>query len=256
MSNETLRDVKIRLFSIPDIPEINQGDDLADVIKRSLNESSIGLLDRDILVIAHSVVSKSEGRVVHRNDVHISEKAKRISRDNDFDPVHVELALREAKAILREQGVLITETHSGLVCNFSGVDQSNAPLDSFILLPENPDWSASTIRANLEKITGLELAVIISDTQGRPWREGSINIALGCAGINAFKHNKGKTDLHGRVLQHSMVCQIDEIASAAEPIMGQAGEGTPVVIVRGYDYEKGDENAGNINRTKDEDLFR
>lgn len=230
--------------------------DLASVILNCLEESKMELEEKDILVIAHSIVSKAEGRVVHRASVDVSKRAEEIAESNGFDPVHVELALRESQAVIREQGVLITETNSGFICNFSGVDKSNAPPDSFILIPQNPDESATTILRNLTEKTGLELAVIITDTQGRPWREGSINIALGCAGINAFKHNKGKLDLYGKPLQRSTVCQIDEISSAAEPLMGQADEGTPVVVVRGYEYKRGYEAAQNVPRTREEDLFR
>jgi coenzyme F420-0:L-glutamate ligase/coenzyme F420-1:gamma-L-glutamate ligase len=247
---------RIQLFSIPGIPEIEKGTNLASVILDSLEESNLALHERDILVIAHSVVSKAEGRVVHRVSVEVSERANEIAESNGFDPVHVELALRESQAVIRDQGVLITETNSGIICNFSGVDKSNAPPDSFILLPQDADESAATILKNLEDETGLELAVIVTDTQGRPWREGSINIALGCAGINAFKHNKGKLDLYGKPLQRSTVCQIDEISSAAEPLMGQADEGTPVVVVRGYEYNRGNEKARDVARAREEDLFR
>ncbi|MHA2066735.1 MAG: coenzyme F420-0:L-glutamate ligase [Candidatus Thorarchaeota archaeon] len=249
-------DTKIRLFAIPGIPEIENGMDLASVILRCLEEFNLSLQHRDILVIAHSVVSKAEGRIVHSNSVELSERATEIAESNDFDPVHVELALRESQAVIRDQGVLITETKNGIICNFSGVDKSNAPPDSYILLPQNPDESAAALLKGFTEQTGLQLAVIIADTQGRPWRKGSINIALGCAGINAFKYNKGKIDLYGKPLQRSTVCQIDEISSAAEPLMGQASEGNPVVVVRGYAYSAGDETARDVLRSKDEDLFR
>ncbi|MHA2072741.1 MAG: coenzyme F420-0:L-glutamate ligase, partial [Candidatus Thorarchaeota archaeon] len=134
---------RIQLFSIPGIPEIEKGTNLASVILDSLEESNLALHERDILVIAHSVVSKAEGRVVHRVSVEVSERANEIAESNGFDPVHVELALRESQAVIRDQGVLITETNSGIICNFSGVDKSNAPPDSFILLPQDPDESAA-----------------------------------------------------------------------------------------------------------------
>lgn len=256
LSHERLTKARIELFSIPGIPEIEKGVDLASVIMSCLKDSEMALQQRDIVVIAHSIVSKAEGRIVHRASVEVSERAKEIAEVNNFDPVHVELALRESQAVIRDRGVLITENRNGIICNFSGVDKSNAPPDSFILLPENPDESATTILSGLAEKTGLELGVIITDTQGRPWREGSINIALGCAGINAFKHNKGRLDLYGRPLQRSTVCQIDEIASAAEPLMGQADEGTPIVVVRGYAYSMGQERAHDVPRNKEEDLFR
>jgi coenzyme F420-0:L-glutamate ligase/coenzyme F420-1:gamma-L-glutamate ligase len=253
---ERLTRTGIQLFSIPGIPEIEKGMDLSSVILNCLEESQMVLEGKDILVIAHSIVSKAEGRVVHGASVEVSKRAEEVAESNGFNPVHVELALRESQAVIRDQGALITETNSGFICNFSGVDKSNAPPDSFILLPQNPDESAAAIRRNLVEKTGIEIAVIITDTQGRPWREGSINIALGCAGINAFKHNKGKLDLYGKPLQRSTVCQIDEISSAAEPLMGQADEGTPVVVVRGHAYSTGNETAQDVLRTKEEDLFR
>ncbi|MHA2397178.1 MAG: coenzyme F420-0:L-glutamate ligase, partial [Candidatus Thorarchaeota archaeon] len=138
----------------------------------------------------------------------------------------------------------------------SGIDKSNAPEEVYVLLPKDPDQSAERILEGLVKETDLKLAVVISDTQGRPWRKGSVNVAIGCAGINAFKYNKGKTDLHGRVLKQSTVCQIDELASLAEPLMGQAGEKVPVVIIRGYEYQDGSETSSDVIRSRDEDLFR
>ncbi|MFQ5833839.1 MAG: coenzyme F420-0:L-glutamate ligase, partial [Candidatus Thorarchaeota archaeon] len=185
----------IHLFGVPGIAKIVAGDDLSQLILDALGEAELELLNGDIVIIAHSVVSKAEGRVVHRDEVTVSKKAQEIAESNGFEPVHVELALRESRKVLRTKGVLVTETHTGLVCNFSGVDRSNAPPDSFLLLPRNPDSSARKILNDLQKKTGRQLAVIISDTQGRPWRLGAVNVALGCAGINAFKYNRGKKDL-------------------------------------------------------------
>ncbi|MHA2378480.1 MAG: coenzyme F420-0:L-glutamate ligase [Candidatus Thorarchaeota archaeon] len=246
----------LQLFGVPRIPKIEQGDDLPKIILEAIRESPLELMEGDILIIAHSVVSKAEGRVVHQDTVRVSDKALAISEANGFDPLHVELALQESKQVLRSKGVLVTETHSGLVCNFSGVDRSNAPVDCFLLLPKNPDASASRILNALRAETGLKLAVIISDTQGRPWRMGSVNIALGCAGIGAFKYNRGKRDLYGRIMQRSTVCQIDELAAAAEPIMGQSDDAVPVVIVRGHEIEEDGKVGKDVQRTDAEDLFR
>ncbi len=243
-------------FGIKVIPLVDKDTDLVGVMLNSVQQGGVNLESNDIVVVAHTVVSKWEGRVVSRSEVEVSEGAITIAERSGFDPVHVELALRESVSVLREDGVLITETKSGLVCNFSGVDASNAPPDSFVLLPEDSDASAERILVEVSRRTGLNLAVIISDTQGRPWRRGSVNVALGCAGINAFKHNKGRRDLYGRELDQSMVCQIDEIASLAEPLMGQADGRVPVVIVRGYRYETGTESGGSVPRSREEDLFR
>lgn len=246
----------VTAIAIESIPIVKPGDDLVDLILQSVRDEGTQLIPGDIIVIASKIVSKSEDRLVQAVEVDVSKRAKEIAAENGFDPVHVELALQESVEIVQSDGVLITETRLGFVCNFSGVDKSNAPEEEYVLLPENPDQSARAILDELEKKTRLSLAVVISDTQGRPWRKGSINIAIGCAGINAFKYNRGKRDLYGRVLKRSMVCQIDEIAALAEPLMGQAGEGVPVVIVRGYEYSQGNERASDIIRSKDEDMFR
>ncbi|NHI88676.1 MAG: coenzyme F420-0:L-glutamate ligase [Candidatus Thorarchaeota archaeon] len=246
----------VNAIAIHSIPDVNPEDNIPEMILDAVRETGLELMDRDVLVIASKIVSKSEDRIVHASAIEVSKQAEKIAEKNNFDPIHVEIALREANEVINSDGVLITETHFGLVCNFSGVDKSNAPEGAYILLPENPDRSAERILSILSEKTGLQLAVIISDTQGRPWRKGSVNIAIGCAGINAYKHNKGRRDLYGRILQRSSVCQIDEIASLAEPLMGQAGERTPVVVVRGYEYSKGNEKATDINRPKSEDLFR
>ncbi|MFX1560776.1 MAG: coenzyme F420-0:L-glutamate ligase [Promethearchaeota archaeon] len=247
---------KVKAIALTSFPLIREGDKICKMILQSIGRSDTGLVDGDVLVVTSKIVSKSEGRLVRASEVHVSERAKEIAERNNFDPIHVELALREAREVILSEGILITETHSGNVCNFSGVDKSNAPDGEFVLLPRNPDHSAEMILDCLVRETGLKLAVVISDTQGRPLRKGSVNVAIGCAGINAFKHNKGKHDLHGRILKRSSVCQIDELASFAEPLMGQAGERTPVVIIRGYEYSEGIEQAIDISRSKDDDLFR
>lgn len=246
---------RIVLQSIPNIPVVQSGACISSIVFSAAKNAGIDLENGDILVLAHSLVSKAEGRVIHRKEIIPSQRAKSIASLNGFDPIQVQLALQESRSILREERVLIAMLPNGLVCNFAGVDRSNAPLDSYILLPRNPDESALQIRRKLEEEAQVQLAIIISDTQGRPWRKGSVNIAIGCSGINAFKYNIGRKDLHGGVLEGSTVCQIDEIASAAEPLMGQAGEGTPVVLVRGYDYLIGAETASDIIRPSEENLF-
>ncbi|MFX1484206.1 MAG: coenzyme F420-0:L-glutamate ligase [Promethearchaeota archaeon] len=246
-----MQSARIKALPVLGIPLVQEGDNIAEMILRRAY-----LQERDVLVIASKIVSKAEGRVVNASSVEVSERAREIADRTGFDPIHVELALREANEIVREDGVLITETKLGLVCNFSGVDKSNAPSKDYVLLPVDPDQSANRIQENLVRLSGKSVAVVISDTHGRPWRKGSVNIAIGCAGINAFKHNRGKLDLHGRTLKRSSVCQIDELASLVEPLMGQAGEKVPVVIVRGYDYSEGKEGARDISRTKEEDMFR
>ncbi len=247
---------RIEIIPIPGIPIVNAGDDIAELIMRSLEAMPMKLITDDIIVIAHTLVSKAEGRVADASNLSISKEAQEIADENGFDPAQVETALQESILVMRSKHALITQIENGHICNFSGVDRSNAPDGKFVLLPKDSDHSAQNIRKALSDSTGAQLAVIISDTEGRPWRKGAINIAVGCSGINAFKHNEGKKDLYGRTLHHSLVCQIDQVASAAEMIMGQANEGLPVVIVRGYDYEKGEENTKAVHRSSNENLFK
>ena len=257
LENTGMSAKKFEVFAVPGIPVIDGPADVTELIISALSPQKIRLKDGDVLVIAHTLVSKAEGRAVDQSEIKVSSRANEIAERNGFDPFQVELALRESHDILRTERALITETLYGLVCNFSGVDHSNAPAGGYVLLPLDPDSSAKQILESLMERTGLhKLAVIISDTQGRPWRKGSVNLAVGCAGINAFKHNKGRTDLYGRVIERSTVCQVDEVAAAAEHIMGQGGEGTPVIVVRGYTYEEGDERARHVPRAKSEDIFR
>ncbi|MFW9794960.1 MAG: coenzyme F420-0:L-glutamate ligase, partial [Candidatus Thorarchaeota archaeon] len=213
---------KIQAIAVSEIPMVEVGDNLAEMILKNVH-----LEDGDIVVIASKIVSKSEGRIVRAADVTVSKQAKKIAERNGFDPVHVELAMLEAVEIVRDHGVFITESKLGIVCNFSGVDKSNAPEGEYVLLPIDPDKSAFQIKEKLTQVTDLKLAVVITDTHGRPWRIGATNVAIGCAGINAFKYNRGKVDLHGRVLKHSTICQVDEIAALVEPLMGQADESIP-----------------------------
>ena len=247
----------IHAIALSNFPIVQPQDEISKVISKALELSEVELNDGDILVISSKIVSLAENRIVNRTEIEPSQKALDIASENQFDPIHVELALRESTEIIRTKGVLITETHSGLVCNFSGIDKSNAIEGNYILLPRDPDTSAYHLRKSLMKATGKKLAIIISDTQGRPWRKGSINVSIGCSGIAPFKYNKGKRDIYDRVLKRSTVCQVDEIAMLAEPLMGQAGQQTPVVIVRGYAYlDSEEESARDINRPKHEDMFR
>ncbi len=233
------------------------GDDIAELIIDALSRMGVDIEDGDIVVVAHAIVSKSEGRIVHRSSVHVTSRAAHIAKSNGWDPVHVELAFRESQQVLRTERALVTVTHGGLVCNFGGVDASNAPPDSFLLLPLDSDASAEHLRERIYELTGRTVAVIIADTQGRPWRRGSVNLAIGLAGIDPFRVNRGKSDLYGRTLQRSLVCQADEIAAAAEPVMGQADEGTPVAVVRGYVYRNSEDGrATAIIRPEHEDVFR
>lgn len=236
--------------------EVKKGDSIPNLVLASMKSQNLNIREGDILVISSKIVSKSEGRVVGGEDVQVSCEADSIAKRNAFDPVHVELALRDAVDILRSDTVLITEIQSGLVCNFSGVDRSNTQEGTYVLLPIDPDGSAEEIRLRIEESEGCSIAVILSDTQGRPWRKGSINVAIGCSGISPFKHNRGKRDLHGRILKRSTVCQVDEICALAENLMGQADQRIPAVLVRGYSYTNKSGRCVDINRSRAENLVR
>lgn len=236
--------------------EIKKGDSISSLILTAAANRGMNLQAGDILVVSSKVVSKSEGRIVREEEVEVSEEAARIASANDFDPVHVEIALRESTEIVRSERVLITVTHGGLLCNFSGVDRSNSERGTYVLLPRDPDGSAARLREDLKRDTGLDLAIILSDTQGRPWRRGSINVAIGCSGISPFKKNAGKRDLYGRVLKRSTVCQVDELSALAENLMGQADERTPFVLIRGYPITDTIGHCRDINRSREEDLVR
>lgn len=232
--------------------DIKRGDDLGSLILQSGE-----LQDGDIVVIAQKVVSKAEGRTVDLEKVTPSRKATKLARELKIDPRVVQLILDEAKEIvLVKNGIIITETWHGLVCANSGVDQSNLADDnSAVLLPKNPDGAARKLRSFFRQ-SGKDVAVIITDTFGRPFREGQANIAVGVAGIKPIKNYIGKKDMFGRKLHVTEIAVADEIASAAELAMNKS-DGVPVAVVRGYAYEK-DEQASSkrLIRSKKTDLFR
>ncbi|MGI0019706.1 MAG: coenzyme F420-0:L-glutamate ligase [Nitrososphaera sp.] len=232
--------------------EVKSGKSLAAIISKALEDSSVDLQDGDILVVAQKIVSKAEGRVVDLATVMPSAKALRLAKKLQKDARLVELILQESKEIvIVKNGIIITETRHGFICANSGVDQSNIGDDnSAVLLPVDPDKSAKRLR------NFFHVAVIITDTFGRPFREGQANVAVGVAGIKPIKSYIGKKDMFGRRLHVTEIAVADEIASAAELAMGKAG-GIPVAVVRGYAYEK-DAKASSkpLVRKKKTDLFR
>ena len=211
----------------------------------------------DILVVAHKIVSKAEGRIVSLADVRPSSKAVKMGKEHGKDPRIMELILKESVQILRARdGIIVSETKHGLVCANAGVDQSNVEGDSVVLLPVDPDRSASRLRDAVKKKAGREIAVVITDTFGRAFREGQTNVAIGVAGLSPIKSYIGSRDMCGRKLRVSEIAVADEIASAAELVMGKA-EGVPVAIVRGYKFEKAAKSsAKSLQRSRERDLFR
>jgi len=249
---------RIEVIGLEGLPEIKQGDDLSALIYRSALQQGITLQDGDIIVVSQKIVSKAEGRVVELNSVKPTPQALKIAKLGKRDPRYVELALQEAKTIIKQvKGHLITETKQGWIYSYSGVDLSNVSGGSAAtLLPEDPDQSAQKIREGLEKLSGKRLGVIISDTCGRPFRRGDINVAIGVSGFKPILDLRGKRDIFGYRLRLKKVAIADEIASAAELVMGELNEHIPVAIVRGVDVEL-DAYASSepLKKRKEHDIF-
>jgi coenzyme F420-0:L-glutamate ligase/coenzyme F420-1:gamma-L-glutamate ligase len=247
---------EIRIIGVMGIPEISAGDDLPSLIAEAAREMNIAIFDRDIFVVAQKIVSKAEGRMVRLDSIEPSPLASKWAARYDKDARMIEVVLRESKRIVRmERGVIICETHHGFVCANAGVDQSNVADNIVTLLPLDSDESARHIQSTLEKSFGVRVAVIISDTFGRPWREGIANIAIGVAGIAPLIDYRGQLDSHGRPLRVTVIAVADELASAAELVM-QKSAGVPVVIIRGFDYEARAASCRELVRPAENDLFR
>jgi coenzyme F420-0:L-glutamate ligase/coenzyme F420-1:gamma-L-glutamate ligase len=247
---------EVRVIGLGGLPDVRPGDDIAALILEATQRQGMPLGGGDVLVVTQKIVSKAEGRVVALADVEPGADAARLAQETEKDPRLVELILRESRRIVRRAGpVLITETRHGFVCANAGVDASNVGRGLVALLPEDPDRSAGEIRAGLRKRAGLEVVVVISDTFGRPWREGHTNVAVGIAGMEAFMDYVGQVDPHGYDLRVSTLAVADELAGAAELVMGKLS-GVPVAIIRGYEYPKGRGTARDMIRPAERDLFR
>ncbi len=247
---------ELRVIGVGGLPDVKPGDDVAALIHEAVEGQDTPLAAGDVLIVTQKIVSKAEGRVVALADVEPGAEALRLAEETEKDPRLVELILRESRRIVRQAGpVLITETRHGFVCANAGIDASNVGEGSVALLPEDPDRSAAGIRAALRERTGLEVAVVISDTFGRPWREGHTNVAVGVAGMEPFVDYVGQRDPYGQELRVSTLAVADELAGAAELVMGKLS-GVPVAIVRGYEYPKGCGAARDMIRPPERDLFR
>jgi coenzyme F420-0:L-glutamate ligase / coenzyme F420-1:gamma-L-glutamate ligase len=238
------------------MPEVRERDDLSALIVSALRDSRIEIADGDVLIVAQKIVSKAEGRLVMLESIEPGNRAKEWAGAYGKDPRVVEVVLRESKRIVRmERGVLISETEHGFVCANAGVDTSNVAEGTVALLPKDPDVSAHRIRLSLENAFGVRIAVIVSDTFGRPWREGLVNVALGVSGMASLIDYRGQVDSHGNALKVTVIAVADELASAAELAMKKSN-GVPVVIVRGFDYRSVDGSGRELIRVPELDLFR
>jgi coenzyme F420-0:L-glutamate ligase / coenzyme F420-1:gamma-L-glutamate ligase len=246
----------VEMLPVRGVPEIHPGDDLAEVIVAVARRSRARFQEGDILVIAQKIVSKAEGRLTRLAEITPSTRARALGAKLKKDPRLIEVILRESRRIVRRDPVLIVETHHGLVCANAGVDQSNIPGGDVVsLLPRDPDGTARKLAAALRKLTRKRIAVIISDTFGRPWRLGLTNVAIGAAGVPALIDLRGTRDLQGQVLHATILAVADELAAAAGLLMAKSG-GIPAVIIRGYRYRSVLDPAARIIRPAQQDLFR
>lgn len=248
-------------FALDKFPLIKSGDSIAEIIVEMAGKNGLKIEDGDVVVVAQKIFSKTEKKVVRLKDVVPSKKAEEIAKITGKSPKFVELVLRETKKIVKaSREILIVEDKRGLICINAGIDKSNVEgRGNFALLPENPDESAEKCRMEIEKLTGKNVAVIICDTYSRPFRRGQVNFAIGVAGIKPFKDYRGKKDLFGETLKVKNVAVIDEIAAAAELLMGQAKEARPVVIFKGLGDVVKFCNKCSIKElqiSSEEDLFR
>jgi coenzyme F420-0:L-glutamate ligase / coenzyme F420-1:gamma-L-glutamate ligase len=248
--------LRYEVIGIEGIGEVRAGDDIATLIAQAAARQGTPLASRDLLVVAQKIVSKAEGRVVALDSVTPSAVTLAMAAALDRDPRLVEIILRESRRVVRmDRGLLITETHHGWICANAGVDQSNVDVGRVVLLPVDPDGSARRLRDALRAAHGTELAVVISDTFGRPWREGLTNVAIGVSGLAPLLSYLGQPDSAGRPLQATILAVADEVASAAEPIMGKLGR-IPAAIVRGLPYAASEEGSKPLLRDPARDLFR
>ncbi|MEM1575302.1 MAG: coenzyme F420-0:L-glutamate ligase [Nitrososphaerota archaeon] len=254
---------EIRIIGLTNMPLIKKGDDIAKIIIENIKKEGLCIEEGDIIVISQKIISKAEGRIINLKKIKPSEKAIKIAEITNKDPRLVEIILKESRKIIKAcPGHLIVKTKQGIVCANAGVDRSNVAgkEDIVTLLPKNPDYSANKIRKKIEKIYGKKIGVVISDTYGRPLRNGHINMAIGLSGIKPFKDYRGKKDIFGYELKIKNIAIVDEIASAAELIMGQAKERIPVVIIKGLDKKllqrKGKVSANDLNMSEEKWLFK
>ena len=251
----------LTLTAIPDLPLIEPGDDLAAILIDGLARAGIAPAARDVLVVAQKVVSKAENRYRDLGAVTPSDRARDLARAVDKDPRLVEVILSESEAVVAHKpGVLVVAHRLGFVLANAGIDRSNVRpepgAERVLLLPENPDASAAALKARLDAHFKIELAVIVSDSLGRAWRNGVTGIALGAAGLPALRDMIGRKDLFGRTLDVTQTGFADDIAAAAALVMGQADEGLPAVLLRGLAWHEPARDARALLRPKDEDLFR
>ena len=258
---EMARKRELRVIALGGVPLVQPGDDLAAIVLAALEHSGEALVSGDVLVLAQKIVSKAMGRQVELATVQPSKRALELAAVVDKDPRIIELILRESKSVLRaRRDVIVVEHRLGFVMANAGIDMSNvegnAQESRALLLPLDPDGECRTLREALRQRTMADVAVIVNDSHGRAWRNGTVGVAIGCAGVAALLDLRGKPDLFGRPLRITQVGLADELAAAASLMMGQASEGTPIVLIRGLARAAQDGSAADLVRPKEMDLFR
>lgn len=255
--------MSLTLTPLQSIPLIRPGDNLAEIVLHALERNDLALKDEDILVFAQKIVSKAEGRVVNLVKVRPSSRAIELGTMTDKDPRLVELILSESREVLRTRpGTIIVEHQLGFVCANAGIDHSNVAgagdttEEWVLLLPEQPDRSAENLRKEIESKTGKRIGILIIDSHGRAWRNGTVGVAIGLSGVPGLEDLRGRPDLFDFTLRITQVGAGDELAAAASLVMGQAAEGTPVVHVRGFPYPLREGSLKELIRPKEQDLFR
>jgi coenzyme F420-0:L-glutamate ligase/coenzyme F420-1:gamma-L-glutamate ligase len=247
---------ELRIFAVPGIPEARCGDEPGVLVADAMARGALSLENGDVVVIAQKLISKAEGAIVALADVQPSERARVWANAHGRDATVIEVVLRESRRIVRmERGVIIAETHHGFICANAGVDSSNVVPGHVTVLPRDPDASASRARDQIRRLARRQVAVIVADSFGRPWREGVVNVALGIAGLRPLDDLRGRTDRHGRLLHSTVVAVADEIAAAAELVMAKTS-GYPAAIVRGAGEWLGNGAGTALIRPAAMDMFR
>lgn len=251
------------LTSLENIPLIRRDDNLADIVLKSLQDTGLELQDNDIFVLAQKIVSKAEGRKVNLATVSPSARAIELAQQTEKDPRVVELMLQESNEVLRTRvGTIIVEHKLGFICANAGIDHSNVAGDGdtteewVLLLPEDPDRSCALLRNEIESKTGKHIGVVIIDSHGRAWRNGTVGVTIGMSGVPGIIDKRGDKDLFGYTLRITIIGAADELAAAASLVMGQASEGRPVVHVRGFPYPLQEGSLKELIRPKEQDMFR
>ncbi len=246
----------MQLIALRGLPKVKRGDDLGELIAHAAKEQGVNIEEGDVIAVAQCIVSKAEGKVVDLREVKPSELAERIASRNNKNPKEVEVILQQSDEILRLRHVIIARTKHGFVCANAGVDHSNVDLGHVTILSDDLDASAAKIRDSIKRKLGSEVAVIITDTQGRAFRHGCIGVAVGVAGMRPLLDLRGKRDLYGKELKVTITSPADALAAAAVAVMGESNEGTPVVVVKGASYERGRGSVRELVRPPELDLFR